>query len=509
MAVRHYVLVSTDGFIDVATQTTVCNDRRRQIYVWGFVGGLLEVDGKVVPENAHLDYRKPRNWPKIRALQGTATIPSPIVYAEQGDKLYITLINVGFEQIPTNIQPHTIHMHGAQVATTQDGFPETSVGVPPWVPNPNTGKFNKPDIITYFFDTTKPGTYMYHCHVGADHHIQMGMYGALFIYPSRKSLAKAGITQDKRTKKWCFKGVPQDQIPITATNRNFAYNDIHTYFDKEYVFFLSDIDYTWHQNTLYGDPFNAVNYKPIYWLLNGRTFPDTLLPAPKQPGSDVTYDSYVHVSAGQRFLLRFSNLAYDVNPFHIHGFHYLVAGEDSELSPFLKIASKMGDTSDNLAQRGFTISVAAGQTRDIIVPTEDQRDPYRTYQVDGLDGFPPQCSQIDYLEYYSRITGLPSIADIPTEPVNCPNPNTTTSLEICNQPPNDPNNQFFPQFFPMHNHNDYQNTNNGLYPGGQVAYYQVDPPDTYMEVPKCVANYRLRYEVNKKAKKKAEHYCWK
>lgn len=31
---------------------------------------------------------------------------------------------------------------------------------------------------------------MYHCHVEASEHVQMGMYGAVVIYPSMKSLAK-------------------------------------------------------------------------------------------------------------------------------------------------------------------------------------------------------------------------------------------------------------------------------------------------------------------------------
>ncbi|MCX7911753.1 MAG: hypothetical protein N2506_02130, partial [Dehalococcoidales bacterium] len=35
-------------------------------------------------------------------------------------------------------------------------------------------------------------------------------------------------------------------VPKTATNRNFAYNNAHTYFDKEYVMLLSDIDSVWH-----------------------------------------------------------------------------------------------------------------------------------------------------------------------------------------------------------------------------------------------------------------------
>lgn len=471
MAIRHYVLLGTDGFHDVATANEVCSTSRRAVYVWGFVGGLLEVDGEIVEENRYLDYRNPRSWQSILEKQGTAKIPSPIIYADTGDKLYITLINIGFKDLPNSTEEHTIHMHGAQVATTVDGFPQTSFGVPVWEANDN-GQYPIPPTTTYLFDTTKPGTYMYHCHVGADQHIQMGMYGALFIYPSKESLSRSGIVQDEETKEWYFNNQLQMQIPKTATNRSFAYNDIHTYFDKEYIFFFSDIDYDWHQSTLYSTPFNPVNYKPDYWLINGRAYPDTLTPYPKEAGSDVTYDTYVRVRAGENFLIRMSNLAYQVNPFHIHGFHFFIAGEDSELSPFLKIASQNNDVSLNLAKRGFTMSIAAGQTKDIIIDTKDIRDQYRNYIVNGQDGFVSQCNQIQYIVD----TLASSLTDVPMEPVICPDPMYINSLEICNQPKGDPNDNFYPQFYPMHNHNDYENTNNGLYPGGQLAYYQIDPP---------------------------------
>ena len=39
------------------------------------------------------------------------------------------------------------------------------------------------------------------------------------------------------------------------------------------------------------------------------------------------------------------------------------------------------------------------------------------------------------------------------------------------------NDKFFPQFYPMHNHDDYKVTNNGRYPGGQLTIIQTDAPD--------------------------------
>lgn len=117
---------------------------------------------------------------------------------------------------PDLLDFHTVHLHGAHVATQLDGFPETSFGVPMWM-NPEEG----PPVATYFFQPEHPGTYMYHCHVEASEHVQMGMYGALIVYPSMASLAKAGIRKEKG--KWYLHGKVQAQIPATATNRNFRY----------------------------------------------------------------------------------------------------------------------------------------------------------------------------------------------------------------------------------------------------------------------------------------------
>lgn len=236
-------------------------------------------------------------------MKGTATLPSPIIWAEQGDRLYITLINLGLLQLPDHFDFHTVHIHGGHIATQLDGFPESSLGVPMWM---DTGL--EPPNLTYFFQPENPGTLMYHCHVEASEHLQMGFSGALVIYPSVESLRAAGIIKDKNTGQWLLDSKPQPQIPSAATNRNFTYNDINTFFDKEYVMLLTDIDSTWHDSVLCQSDFNPVNFKPDFWLVNGRAFPDTLYPHPQTqpPGSDpdlsqVNYESYVHVNIGDIF----------------------------------------------------------------------------------------------------------------------------------------------------------------------------------------------------------------
>jgi hypothetical protein len=480
MSIRHYVLLATDGLIDLPLNGELCTQERKEVYIFGFAGGLLEVDGKKIKENEYLDYTQPDNWPIILGKKGTATIPSPMVWGEVNDHIYITLINIGMKYRPDLMDFHTVHMHGAHVATQLDGFPESSFGVPMWE---ETQPLTAPPKATYFFHPENPGTLMYHCHVEASEHVQMGMYGALVIYPSMESLAENGITKSHKSGQWKLNGDSQCHIPKTATNRNFAYNNIHSYFDKEYVMLLSDIDSLWHERVRNNIPFNAVDFKPNFWLVNGRAFPDTLLPHPLTPidSSDgnltqINYESYVHVKTNEKFLLRMINMGYQVVPWHIHGWHFMVVGKDAHLSPFLKLSENEEHLDHELTEMGFTNTMGSGETYDLILTADDKRNLYRKYLVKGQDGFLSLCCQLRALQ---RIDSA-AIFDIPVEPVNCDNPQLINDIQICNQPCGDPNDQFFPQFYPMHNHDDYKVTNDGVYPGGQLTYIQTDAPDKEM-----------------------------
>lgn len=242
---------------------------------------------------------------------------------------------------------------------------------------------------------------------------------------------------------------------------------------------LSDIDSLWHETVAAGGTFNAVNFKPDFWLVNGRAFPDTLLPHPLTPISisdpninQINYESYVHVKTDEKFLLRMINMGYQVAPWHIHGWHFMVVGKDSHLSPSLKLQENSEYLDHNLTEMGFTETIGSGETHDLILTADDKRALYRKYIVQGQDGFPSLCRQLKEIQKINA----DAIFDIPKEPVNCSNPQLINDIEICNQPSGDPNNQFFPQFYPMHNHDDYKVTNNGKYPGGQLTMIQTDPP---------------------------------
>ena len=282
----------------------------------------------------------------------------------------------------------------------------------------------------------------------------MGMYGALIIYPSKESLKMAGIWQSKKG------------------------------------------DETWHNAVLTNDPnFNAVNFKPNFWLVNGRAFPDTLLPHPltepltANPNlTQINYESYVHVKTDDKFLLRMINMGYQVVPWHIHGWHFTVVGKDTHPSPFLKIAALLGDEdcdymhdmpiSHELMDMNFTVTIGSGESYDLLLVADDKRKQYRKYIVNGQDGFTSLCSQMSELEFFATVhpelVDRSPIFDIPTEPVNCPSPEVVNYINICFAIQG--KDKFFPQFYPAHNHDDYKVTNDGTYPGGQLIMMQIDAP---------------------------------
>ena len=123
---------------------------------------------------------------------------------------------------------------------------------------------------------------------------------------------------------------------------------------------------------------------------------------------------------------------------------------------------------------GFTVTIGSGETYDLLLTADDKRPTYSNYIFKGQDGFPSLCSQMNALDQLGQ--GL--IENIPTEPVTCGQVNTVNYVNLCNSC------DFFPQFYPMHNHDDYKVTNTNTlenpnfseYPGGQLTFIQADAP---------------------------------
>ena len=96
----------------------------------------------------------------------TAMVPGPTLRVTAGDTVVVNFKSTlaGFN--------HTLHWHGQHVPFDQDGVPYVT-----------QAPVEAEETWTYTFVAKPAGTYWYHCHVDAQHHIDMGMYGALIVDP--------------------------------------------------------------------------------------------------------------------------------------------------------------------------------------------------------------------------------------------------------------------------------------------------------------------------------------
>lgn len=154
-------------------------------------------------------------------------VPGPTIVVNQGDSVVIDLWNV------SQGAPHTIHLHGLDVNQQNDGVPHLSFDVPHM------------EHGYYFFQAPHAGTYLYHCHVASTIHVQAGMYGLIIVKPTDGS--------------------------NTTWDGGYAY-------EKEYAYFMSEIDTTWHRDDVLlhdHDPNQTIHkveiptYDPQFFLING------------------------------------------------------------------------------------------------------------------------------------------------------------------------------------------------------------------------------------------------
>lgn len=155
-------------------------------------------------------------WGFAATSAGPATLPGPVLIANSGETLNITLHNVN---VPT----------ATSLSLSQAAAPPDTTGV------------TQGNSTTYTFNNVSPGTYLYEAGLTANgpRETAMGMYGALVVRP--------------------------------ASCAQCAY-DSNSAFDDEAVVVLSEID-----PALNADPlnFNMPSYNPKYWLINGQSYPNT------------------------------------------------------------------------------------------------------------------------------------------------------------------------------------------------------------------------------------------
>ena len=137
---------------------------------------------------------------------------------------------------------------------------------------------------------------MYHCHFEDVEHVQMGMTGMVFVRPK------------------------QNRSPVGGdpVGTKYAYNDGDgsTRYDREFAFMITELWSAAHYRDAHIQVSDWTDFDPSFWLLNGRGYPDTVAPNGNPiitAAGRLQYQpisSLVTCNAGERVLLRMSNLGY-------------------------------------------------------------------------------------------------------------------------------------------------------------------------------------------------------
>ncbi len=293
----------------------------------GAVGLVPDVDANNgsgtagAPLDGHVD---PRQIMDIGVMNGN--IPAPLIAFDEDDEFFLTLTNVGMIMRPDLFEQHTVHFHGYPNASSfYDGVPDASVAI-------NIG-----GSFTYYYLAPDAGTYFWHCHITPPEHLQMGMVGQLYVRPRQDRLPAGtslytGLQEqngDLRTACipaadiLCSTSLPAINTGAVRGNnvlgqpQKYTYNDGDgsTAYDVEYALQIHGFDPNFHFVGMTFNPEAFADMKDKYFLLNGRSYPDTVTPGPQATVSSdgsLHYSqplpSIINIPAGGKALLRISDL---------------------------------------------------------------------------------------------------------------------------------------------------------------------------------------------------------
>lgn len=364
---------------------------------------------------------------------GLMQYPGPTLIVEQGQEITVNLSNELDE-------PVSILFPGQNVTAAGDVAGElTSEALPA-------------GSATYTFRATRPGTFTYHSGTRTEIQVEMGLVGALIVRP--------------------------------YAGPGHAYNHARTAFDVEYLFLLTEMDPVLHDLVEAGDDaaIAAWDRWPVYWFINGRAAPDTMLAdgvgwLPHQP-----YGSTPRMLPGQRLLMRVINGGRDLHPFHHHGNHARIIARDGQM-----LSSAPGAGPD-LSHEVFTIQSVPGETVDAVfewtgeglgwdIHGDPAANPHQCSDGDG-DTFddttreycpdhgkvlPVTLPQQQNLTFGGLYSGTPYIGQLGMLPPGEGGMNPSAAFA-----------------FMWHSHTEKEMVNNDLFPGGMMTMLMVEAPGTPM-----------------------------
>ncbi len=329
--------------------------------------------------DGHVD---PRQIMDVGVMNGN--IPAPLMAIDEDDEFFLTLTNVGMIMRPDLFEQHTIHFHGYPNASSfYDGVPDASVAI-------NIG-----GSFTYYYLAPDAGTYFWHCHITPPEHLQMGMVGQVYVRPRQNRVpvgnhlyAALQLQQsDNRTKCdssdiVCSNPLPRqhpadagpsDNGVSRAPKGNYAYNDGDgsTYYDVEYPLQIHGFDPNFHFVGMTFNPEAFADMKDKYFLLNGRSYPDTVTSGPlatQTTDGSMHYaqplPAIINIPAGGKALLRISDL--DVTEFQT------LASLGIPMEVIALNAKLLRDQAgNNLYYRTNSITLGGGESLDVILDASD------------------------------------------------------------------------------------------------------------------------------------------
>jgi hypothetical protein len=391
--------VSPDGIVEypfqyVATTSGLASDTGNDLAAMASTQAVID---------GHVD---PRPIIDVGVMNGN--IPAPLSQLDEDDEFFLTLTNVGMIMRPDLFEQHTVHFHGYPNASSfYDGVPDASIAI-------NIGA-----SFTYYYLAPDAGTYFWHCHITPPEHLQMGMVSQLHVRPRQDrvplgqslytylgyqngiglSAISSTTAEDLRTvcnpgaDILCSATMPAVPNPVTgprsgtvptsgvqgdnlltpATQQRYTYNDGDgsTAYDVEYPLQMHGFDPNFHFVGMTFNPEIFVDMKDKYFLLNGRSYPDTIAPGPQ---ASMSSDGQLHYSqplpaiinipVGGKALLRMVNLS--VSEYHTLQSVGIPMKEVGFMAKLLRDQAGM-----NTEFYTNSITLGGGESLDVILDASD------------------------------------------------------------------------------------------------------------------------------------------
>jgi FtsP/CotA-like multicopper oxidase with cupredoxin domain len=378
---------------------------------------------------------------------GTVQYPGPTLIVNQGQTVTVNLNNTLPVPVSIVFPGQKVVPTGGTVGLLTREAPAGTVAVPG-------------GPVTYSFIASLPGTYMYNSGTRPDLQIEMGLVGAIIVRPtgfnaaSTTGLRKAYSDSD-----------PDDAGSLLPDSS----------YDSEYLFLLTEMDEKIHDEVeaqvLQSLPIvvDTTKYFPVYWFINGRTAPDTMLAS----GSDTPwlatqpYNCMPMMHPGQKLLMRVISGGRDPHPFHHHGNHSRMIARDGRL-----LSSRTGGRTvrADLSELRFTIPAFPGTTTDAIFTWTGEKLGWDMYGHSSTDELAPYEYAPDHGK--SLPTVLPAEQQVTYGQMYGGSPFLGSAGIL---PPGEggfnANNGFM---YMWHSHAEKEIVNNDIFPGGMLTMLMIE-----------------------------------